>query len=82
MPAWGTGPWYRQEAERRRAAGLEEVTLCEQRGAYKGGTVYLTVRNGIVVGCMGSDPKRYMGLPLELAREYARRGAVALKGKR
>lgn len=76
------GWWHRREAERLRAAGLEEVTLREQRGAYRGGTIYLTVRNGIVVGAMGSDPKRYVGLPLELAREYARRGAVALKGKR
>lgn len=79
------GWWHRQEAERLRAAGLEEVTLHEQRGAYRGGTVYLTVRNGIVVGAMGSDPKRYMGMPLELAREYARhqrQANVALKGKR
>ena len=66
------GWWHRQEAERLRTAGLEEVTLREQRGAYRGGKIDLTVRNGIVVGAMGSDPKRYVGLPLELAREYAR----------
>lgn len=39
------------------------------------GRVWLTMRDGIVVGAMGSEPKRYMGLTLELARHLARYGS-------
>ena len=36
----------------------------------------LTVRNGIVVGVMGSDPKRYLGMPLDQAKHVARYGGT------
>lgn len=41
---------------------------------YSGGSVYLTVRDGRVVGVMGSDPARYMGMSLDEAKHYARYG--------
>ncbi len=41
---------------------------------YSGGHVYLTVRDGRVVGVMGSDPARYMGMTLDEARHHARYG--------
>lgn len=34
--------------------------------------MYLTIRNGIVVGAMGSDPSRYMGLSEDQARKLAK----------
>jgi hypothetical protein len=44
------------------------------RDRYSGGKIYLTVRNGVVVGAMGSDPARYVGMPIATARYYARHG--------
>lgn len=36
--------------------------------------VWLTIRDGVVVGAMGSDPRRYMGMTLEQAKHLARHG--------
>jgi hypothetical protein len=47
------------------------------------GHVWLTARDGRVVGVMGSDPARYMGMTLDEARHLARyggRGASARRG--
>lgn len=38
------------------------------------GYIWLTLRDGIVVGAMGSDPKRYIGLTEARARHIARYG--------
>lgn len=38
------------------------------------GRVWLTVRAGVVVGALGSDPRRFVGLSLERARHVARYG--------
>jgi hypothetical protein len=37
-----------------------------------GMNIYLTLRDGVVVGAMGSSPKRYMGLTEAAARHQAR----------
>lgn len=44
--------------------------------ARKAGHVWLTIRDGVVVGAMGSDPSRYMGLSESDARYLARYGAA------
>ncbi len=49
------------------ATGLALLTL-KDKGR---GVVYLFVRNGVVVGAMGSDPKRWLGMPIELAKMRA-----------
>jgi hypothetical protein len=36
-----------------------------------GGAIWLNVRDGVVVGAMGADPKRFVGLPVEQARRVA-----------
>lgn len=41
---------------------------------YSGGLVYLNVRDGVVVGAMGTEPKRYLGMTLDVAKHYARYG--------
>ncbi len=41
---------------------------------YSGSPVTLTVREGRVVGAMGTEPKRYMGMTVDEARHYARHG--------
>jgi len=46
---------------------------------YSGGHVWLTVRDGIVVGAMGSDPKRYVGTTLDQAKHVARYGGDGTK---
>jgi hypothetical protein len=43
------------------------------------GHVWLTVRDGIVVGAMGSEPKRYVGMTLEQAKHVARYGGTGAK---
>jgi hypothetical protein len=39
------------------------------------GHIYLTIRDGIVVCAMGSDPKRYIGLTLAASKHVARYGS-------
>lgn len=39
---------------------------------YSGGDIWLTVRDGVVVGAMGTEPKRYLGMTLDQARHVAR----------
>lgn len=38
------------------------------------GQIWITVRDGVVVGAMGSDPQRYLGLTEARARHVARYG--------
>ncbi len=50
--------------------GMYTVTM-KDKGR---GRVWLTVRDGVVVGAMGSDPARFVGLTIEAARHRARYG--------
>lgn len=43
------------------------------------GHIVLTVRDGVVVGAMGSEPKRYVGMPLDRAKHVARYGGSGEK---
>lgn len=47
---------------------------------YSGGHAWLTFRGGRVVGAMGSDPKRYVGLTVGEARHHARYGGKPRRG--
>jgi len=62
------------------------TTKVRLKDRYSGGHVWLTLRDGRVVGVMGSDPSRYMGMPIEEARHHARyggsRGAVRSRAVR
>ena len=49
----------------------ESLVLRDKDGS---GNIYLTLRDGIVIGAMGSDPKRYLGLSVARARHIARYG--------
>lgn len=40
------------------------------------GHVWLAIRDGVVVGAMGSEPSRFVGLSVEHARHLARYGRV------
>lgn len=44
------------------------------RDRYSGMQISLTIRDGIVVGAVGSEPERYLGLNESFARRYARFG--------
>ena len=43
------------------------------------GHIVLSVRDGVVVGAMGSEPKRYLGMPLDQARHVVRYGGTGTK---
>lgn len=45
------------------------------------GQIWLTIRDGIVVSAVGSDPKRFIGLPEAHARHLARYGAIRTQPK-
>lgn len=53
--------------------GDQELALHDR---HSGGKVWLNVRDGIVVGVTGSDPKRYLGLSIERAKHVARHGGT------
>lgn len=53
------------------SGGSGQVKLKDR---YSGGHAWLTVRDGRVVGAMGSDPKRYVGLTIDEAKHHARYG--------
>lgn len=42
------------------------------RDRVSGNFIYLTLRDGVVVGAMGADPSRYVGLTEQQARHKAR----------
>jgi hypothetical protein len=50
------------------------MTTLTLKDRLSGGSMYLTLRDGVVVGAMGSDPARYMGLTEAAARRKARYG--------
>ena len=45
----------------------------------KRGHVWLTVRDGIIVGATGSEPRRYVGMTLDQAKHVARYGGTGKK---
>lgn len=51
--------------------------MIQLKDRYSGDRVWLKMRDGRVVGVMGADPKRYLGLTLEAAQHYARYGGHA-----
>lgn len=56
--------------------GASEVRLKDRER----GQVTLRLRDGVVVGAMGSEPQRFMGLTLERARHVARYGGSGVRG--
>lgn len=60
----------------RKSASDPAASTVKLKDRHSGGHVWLTVRNGIVVGVMGSDPKRYLGMPLDQAKHVARYGGT------
>lgn len=61
----------RTTATMRTRPGDEDLKLKDRHSR---NFVYLTVRGGIVVGAMGSEPKRFLGLTVDRARHVARYG--------
>jgi hypothetical protein len=57
-------------------AGDTKTSTVKLKDRYSGGHVWLTVRDGLVVGALGSDPKRYIGMPIDRARHVARYGGT------
>lgn len=53
------------------SAKTQTVTLKDR---YSGGMVWLNVKDGVVVGAVGSEPKRFLGMTLDVAKHYARYG--------
>ena len=64
----------------RKGASDPATTTVKLKDRYSGGHVWLTVRNGAVVGVMGSDPKRYLGMALDQAKHVARYGGTGGTG--
>jgi hypothetical protein len=60
--------WIR--AMMQRASNM--ITTITLRDRVSGNQMYLTLRDGTVIGAMGSDPARYMGLTEAQARHKAR----------
>lgn len=50
------------------------MTTLVLKDRMSGNKVYLTLRDGTVVGAMGSEPRRYLGLSEAAARRKARYG--------
>lgn len=45
------------------------------------GLIWLNLRDGVVVGAMGSEPKRFIGLTESQARHLARYGSIAKRSR-
>ncbi len=60
----------------KKAKGLGSTSTIKLHDRYSGGAIWLTIRDGVVVGAMGSDPKRYMGMSLTRAKHVARYGGT------
>ena len=63
----------------RKGASDSATSSVKLKDRYSGGHVWLTVRGGNVVGAMGSDPKRYLGMSLDQAKHVARHGGTGTK---
>lgn len=58
--------------KKKAADNTTEVTLADKHR----GKIYLAVRDGVVVGAMGSDPDRFIGKTLDQAKHIARYGGA------
>ena len=89
QPDWNAYPTgtrrYRKAYGKSRAHSTRKdappgTSTIKLKDRHSGGHVWLTVRNGTVVGAMGSDPKRYLGMALDRARHVARYGGTGGTG--
>jgi hypothetical protein len=88
-PDWDAYPTgtrrYRKAHRKARAHATKKgaqdpsTSVVKLKDRYSGGHVWLTVRDGAVVGAMGSDPKRYVGMSLDQAKHMARYGGTTGK---
>ncbi len=62
------------------ATKKDAAPVVKLKDRYSGGHVWLTVRDNVVVGVMGSDPKRYLGMTLDRAKHVARYGGSGASG--
>lgn len=71
-----TGHARKKQLDREIAEALVQApsSSVKLKDRHSGGHAWLTVRGGRVVGVMGSDPSRYMGMTLDEARHHARYG--------
>lgn len=61
------------------APPTDPAVMLNLRDKASGGRIYLNVRGGHVVGAMGADPYRYLGLTEADARHVARYGGIRRK---
>ena len=74
---------YGKGAAKTRVHATKKATsTVKLKDRYSGAHVWLTVRDGTVVGAMGSDPKRYVGMTLDRAKHVARYGGTGTKSTR
>lgn len=72
----GTRRYRRAYGGARKSHATKKSDAIKLKDRHSGGHVWLTVRDGVVVGAMGSDPDRYLGMPLDRARHVARHGGT------
>ena len=72
--AYGKGAAKTRAHATKKDTSASATSTVKLKDRYSGGHVWLTVRDGTVVGAMGSDPKRYVGMPLDRAKHVARHG--------
>lgn len=53
------------------------TTTMKLKDRYSGGSIWITLCDGLVVGAMGCEPQRFVGLTARKALHLARYGAVA-----
>ena len=80
--AHGKGAAKTRAHATKKAVSDSSTSTVKLKDRYSGGHVWLTVRDGTVVGAMGSDPKRYVGMPLDRAKHVARHGGTGTKPTR
>ena len=71
------GKWFGPASQQTGHARMREQPAPSEiklKDRYSGGHVWLTVRGDRVVGVMGADPERYMGMTLDEAKHHARHG--------
>ena len=77
---YGGAKKARAHATRKASDPATSTVKLKLKDRYSGAHVWLTVRDGTVVGVMGSDPKRYLGMPLDQAKHVARYGGTGGPG--
>lgn len=72
--AWDANQGDNYAAYTSLCAHLRAEQVVKLRDRASGNYVWLSIRDGVVVGAMGSDPKRFVGLTEQEARRKARFG--------